>query len=47
MKRADFFRKIATAVIALLLCQPAVFGQNLPPHSRLAGRDEPANRIVS
>ena len=34
MKRTDFFRKIATAVIALLLCQPATFGQT---YRRIAG----------
>lgn len=34
MKRTDFFRKIATAVIALLFCQPATFGQT---YRRIAG----------
>lgn len=43
MKRTDFFRKIATAVIALLLCQPATFGQTYRHITGWAGRDEPAN----
>ena len=43
MKRTDFFRKIATAVIALLLCQPATFGQT---YRRIAGWPDETNRRI-
>ena len=43
MKRTDFFRKIATAVIALLFCQPATFGQT---YRRIAGWPDETNRRI-
>ena len=43
MKRTDFFRKIATAVIALLLCQPATFGQT---YRHITGWPDETNRRI-